>query len=241
MKHFESCMVEKTIHAGKKTEVYLYYAPTNRKTRGPRRTVRSKEHRAKNLRTAILKVERLIYQNFCDNDLVVVITYRDLSLLRKDMPSNLSEDEESAYMYTAAQKELQKFFDRLRRACQRAGVPLRYVGITSDYDANNCVPTRIHHHVIVNCEVRDYLHNAWGNRGQVKIGKIYPNHDKFPLAAYFLQQSRHIWGKRCFVASKNLKKPNVICRITLADEPPPPPPDAFGIEIGNRKVSYYQP
>ena len=241
MKHFENCMVEKTIMAGKKTEVYLYHVSAGRKTRGMRRNVHNKEHRIKNVRKAILKVERLIYQNFGDEDLAVVVTSCDLSLLCKDMPENLTPEEVALYLYKAAQKEFQKFIDRLRRACVRAKVPLRYIAITSDYDIDDAKPARIHHHMIINCETRDYLCDAWGNRGLVKIGKIYPNHDKFPLAAYFLQQSRHIWGKRSFVSSKNLKQPNVVCKPTLADEPPLPPPDAYDIEISNRKISYFQP
>lgn len=240
MKFYENCMVEKTVCSGKKTEVYVYNA-TNGKARGPRRAVHSNVHRVKNVRKAKLKMERLINQNFTNKDLVVVLSYRDLSLLRKGMPSVLPPDEEAAYMYTSAQKELQKFFDRLRRTCKRAEVSLRYIAVTSDLDGKDGSPKRIHHHMIVNHEVRNYLFNAWGNRGLVEIKTIYHNHDKYPLASYYLDQVRHIWGKRSYVASQSLKQPYMTCRLTSSDEPPPPPPDAFGIEIGNRKVSYYQP
>lgn len=241
MKFCESCLVKKTIQAGKKTEVYLYHAPPAHKPHGPRRNVHDSKQRIKNKRSAISKVERLILQNFTDKDRVAILTYRDTALLKKGMPQELSADEEANYMFKKAQKELTKFFDRLRRACKKADVPLYYIAVTSDRDGDDQTPRRIHHHLIINHEAHSYMQDAWGDRGLVESKPIYPNHDKSPLAAYFLLQAHHSWGSRSYVASKNLKQPYVSCCLALSDALPPPPPDAFDIQNDSRRMSYYRP
>lgn len=241
MKFCESCLVKKTIQAGKKTEVCLYYAPPTRKPREPRRNVHDTRQHEKNRRTAIRKVERLILQNFTDKDRVAILTYRDTALLKKGMTQGLSADEEAKYMYKMAQKELSKFFDRLRRICKKEGVPLFYIAVTSDLDKDGDTPKRIHHHLIINFEAHSYIQDAWGDRGLVESKPIYPNHDKSPLAAYFLLQAHHSWGSRSYVASKNLKQPYVSCCLALSDALPPPPPDAFDIQNDSRRMSYYRP
>jgi len=109
-----------------------------------------------------------------------------------------------------ANHQLGLFLRRCKRACKSAGIPLRYMGWTSDmrYDGKtqSQVHTRIHHHLIVNPEAEAICLQQWhhGGCGGKRLTQ-QPDHTDF--AKYLMDQVRRIDGRKRYIPSRNLRKP----------------------------------
>lgn len=198
------------IVSGSVVEICSYNSPMIRMPRGSRTAPTDPEHDARNLNAIIRKVARLLNTNCTHEDYYVTLTYSDpaLARLKSRMPAGLSEDEQRAYVYEQACKELENFIRRCRYACKAAGVELRFIAVTSDRDHLDTVDRRIHHHLVVNADVIKIVKRAWRN-GHVDTPHLYNQKDYKPLAIYMIRQARRIKGKACYKPSRNLKQPVV--------------------------------
>lgn len=157
------------------------------------------------------------------------------------MPDNLTADEQSKYIYRAAERQLRLFFDRLRRACKKAGVSLKYVAVTANMDGATGKPARAHHHVVVNFEALPHVEHAWKKQGFVFSKKVNVDTDSFPLAYYLLSQVPHRWNAKKYVMSRGLTKPQEICSIVSSMELPEPPTGAVVYERTANSIVYMLP
>ena len=64
-------------------------------------------------------------------------------------------------IWSLADHQGELFLRRVRNACTVAGVPFRYLFVTSDMDGKTGETARVHHHIIVNIEA---LRSAKQNR-----------------------------------------------------------------------------
>ena len=240
MRYYEGYYRLKKVVAGRMVEISILPIPIKKAHRSGRRSVRDKEKQRSNARAAIKKLAYLLMVNFTECDETLALTYSDLAVLTKNMPDELTADQQAEYVYRAAEKQLRLFFDRLRRACKKAGVSLRYIAATADMDGKTEEPKRIHHHVVINAEAQPYVERAWRN-GLVKQDRLYNCEDGFPLAAYLLKQVRHRWNAKKYVTSRGLMKPQEICTIASSAELPELPAGAMEYERTDNSVMYLMP
>lgn len=146
-----------------------------------------------NEKNAEAMLRMLIDNNFNTNDLYLTLTY------------------EKQPDWTQAKKDIQNFIRRLKRRYKHAGKELKYIYVAEG-------KTRIHFHMILNNAIdlySDELNELW-QYGMHKI-VLYQGRaeDAVRLASYFVKEKRACYYeknetfKRRWMASKNLKKPEI--------------------------------
>ena len=140
-----------------------------------------------NQRNKERKLTWMLNTNFTPEDIEIHLTYRD---------GEQPED------FEAARKDARNFIRRCRRMYKVAGIELKYITVT-EKGKNG----RYHHHITISGGIdRDQLENAWGN-GRANSRRLqFDENGLEALAKYIAKEAT---GKRGFVASQNLKKPEV--------------------------------
>jgi len=110
-------------------------------------------------------------------------------------------------MFVSGQKDMENFIRRLRRACQKEGITLKYLSVTSDMDGQTGAEARLHHHLIVNAEAAELVHRKWTD-GEAWDREMYNvNGDLSALASYMIRQVRPVDGTQRYKPSRTLEQP----------------------------------
>lgn len=191
---------------------------------GTRKHVRSIRAAEKNALDAAREFARLVNNNFeADGDCYLTQDYsqkaleklvRRLGIPESDIEAFLhsvliEHDEENMLaLYLSAEREMANYTKRLRRACKKAGIELRYAYVTSDMDGKSFKPERIHHHLIVNREAAEIAAQCW-TAGGSKPRTLWSDSqgDLSELAEYMIRQVRLIPGRHRYHPSRTLEKP----------------------------------
>lgn len=189
----------KTIKSGNVLEVEVYPIwETHTSTSRARKTKESREAQKRlNYKNAVKTVVRLINANFTDADFWATFTYSE-----KRLPKT----------YADAQKEMQKFIRRLKHYAERHNFPpLKYVYWTEFENDEKKGKHRMHHHLVTNFADRDKMEDLWGNGGRNNVRRLVADDSGYEgMARYCMKDPK---GLKRYVASKNLKKP----QITVSD------------------------
>lgn len=186
----------KTIYAGNVVYDVVYTVANPRMPEDVRKQVKqiSTVAQAKtNCNTATRKLELLMAANFSLSDLVLTFTYDDAHL-----PAT----------YQDAQKIWSKFIRQLRQVRKMRGQTLKYIYVPEGLHDNH----RFHHHMIINATAQDLevMHSLWTYGAQVDLTYL---HEKgyYGWARYLSKERREasLNGKRMYIPSKNLQKPEV--------------------------------
>lgn len=185
---------------------------------GDKQTGGRKWHRAKsqedkrdeNARQAVRVAARILNCNYCQEDILLTLTYSD-----EEHERLFAEMEQDATL-EKARKLLAGKMEKIRRKL-RGGVVMRTFAVTSDMDGETGELVRVHHHVVVTADAVQALADNWGY-GLVHTEKLYKQDDYTPLAAYLLGQVRHREGKKKYSCSRNMVKPKVEEQV-LAEAP----------------------
>ena len=150
--------------------------------------------------------DRLANTNFGIGDLHESLTYTDGHL-----PIDIAEGEANMNRYIA----------RIRPIYEKAGIPFRYIWLTSYYTDSDDIPVRMHHHILLPGGVdRDLLEDMWRAKspkrgklgeklGAVNCDRIQPDGNGISaLCAYLTRQPKEGRMRR-WHASIGLKKPMV--------------------------------
>ena len=150
--------------------------------------------------------DRLANTNFGIGDLHESLTYTD-----KHLPADIAEGEANMNRYIA----------RIRPIYEKAGIPFRYIWLTSYYTDSDDIPVRMHHHILLPGGVdRDLLEDMWRAKspkrgklgeklGAVNCDRIQPDGNGISaLCAYLARQPKEGRMRR-WHASIGLKKPTV--------------------------------
>ena len=140
---------------------------------------------------------RLINTNFTDSDFWATFTYDNAHLPKT---------------YKEAQREVAKFIRRLKHYAERHNfAPLKYVYWTEFENDEKKGKKRIHHHIVTNFADRDKMEDLWGNGGRNNVRRLVADESGYEgMARYCMKDPK---GLKRYVASKNLKKP----QITISD------------------------
>ena len=115
-------------------------------------------------------------------------------------------------LYRAAHHQLRLWLRRVRRACQKDGVPFRYVAITSDRDGKTGEYKRVHHHIVMNQEAVEIALSKW-ELGSTHNKRLWRAHDLSGLAEYLMKQVRRLPDEKKYIPSRNLQQPKPKDRI----------------------------
>ena len=191
--------VIRTIISGNVVEKSKFWMGSAAKVRSGRTHTTSQRKQDKNDNDGIKRLARWINCNFGYGDLLLSLEYDKAGM------------ERIGWARDNAEKQMDLFLRRLRRAMKKAGLELRFAGaVTSDMDGRTGADARLHHHMVLPKEAEPFL-NLWTN-GSFYIRTLRKQDDYTSVAAYLLQQVRRIPNAKKYKVSRNLKKPIVFER-----------------------------
>lgn len=187
-----------------------YGAPGCARERKRKRT--PAEIKAQNERNKRRRVQRLIMANFGEGDLHVTLTYR-----KEERP-------ETAEMANALRA---KFLSELRKGFKKAGVELKYIGVTETGSRG-----AVHHHIVINnpdgLDVTKLIQKSW-KYGQTYYSPLYEDGEYEQLADYLLKGESDKGAS--YTRSRNLKIPEPKRELVLSKRWKDPPTVPKGWEI----------
>lgn len=228
----------KTVRAGRLVFGVCYtqaLASDAPKARTAKSKCSSEARRRLNFRAAWQKLRLLLCCNFSRGDLYVTLTYDDAHLpaSRKD-----------------AKKAMQNFIDRVRAARKAAGESFKYVYVTEEL-VDNGRARRLHHHMILNTggERGDFelIRSLWSGGSNIEIlhlGKHSLYSDDFLELAQYLCKERnpdaktYNVGDRCWCASRNLARPQVVSEAVDDNVTICAPPGAQILDSDHKQNEY---
>lgn len=203
----------KTVRAGRLVFGVCYtqaLASDSPKARAAKSKCSSEARKRLNFRAAWQKLRLLLCANFSRGDLFVTLSYDDAHL-----PPGRKE----------AKKAVQGFIDRMRAARKAEGEPFKYVYVTEEL-VDDGRDRRLHHHMILNAGAarRDYelIRSLWTAGSSIEILQLGEHSlftDDFLELAQYLCKERdpdakvYNVGDRCWCASRNLARPEVVSEL----------------------------
>lgn len=195
----------KRITAGRYVAVVAYdqiLASDTPRARQAKQKASSHARQCLNYKAAWKNLQLLLLTNFSPGDLWICLSYDDRHLPAKP---------------EAAQAEVRKYLDRLRRQARKTGADLRYIYNTETLNKDGSL--RLHHHLLIGAAgvSAETAASLWtlGDAEVQRLGDDPMYSDDFIELAQYLTKERfpdapgRKPGKRGFIASKNLKRPTV--------------------------------
>lgn len=151
---------------------------------------------------------RMVNASFYRADGVLLeLTYTDDAIGRmaervRQLGLELTEDT----LRDQAERELELWLRRVRRARGKGGACARYFAITSDRNGKTGEPARLHHHVIVDVDSAQVCAEKW-RCGEVRAKRLWDEPDHNDLVAYLLRQVRAKRDEKRYKPSRNLIHP----------------------------------
>ena len=206
----EGYWVIRTYEAGAVGEKIKYWIPGQRPTKSERKMKSDIAKVRQNEASAEKRLARLIHANFTSRDLLLGLDYDGpgYETITRDAEGEDWEDR----VYMAGHRQLRLWLARVRYACKAAGVPFRYIAITSDMDGETGAYERVHHHVIVNEAAAEIALSKW-RLGGTHREHLYDVIDQTPLAVYLLRQVRRLEETKKYIPSRTLVIPQPRDRI----------------------------
>lgn len=213
----------KTVRAGRLVIGVCYSQTTaadTQKARAAKSRCSSMARKALNFRAAWQKLRLLLCANVDRGDLWITLGYDD-----DHLPANRRE----------AKAKMQQLIDRLRIERRKAGEELLYFWNTEELQDDGS--RRLHHHLILRAgqQRRDYelIRSLWTCGSNIEIRKLGEHElysdDFLELAQYFCKERNpdakaYNVGDKCWVASRNLVRPEtkselVPDNVTIAAPP----------------------
>ena len=209
--------VIRTYKAGSVGEKTKFWVPGKRPdkklTRKQRAAIKKQEQ---NEYSAVKRLARILNKYFSGGDLLLGIDYAQKGIDKleawirkqgKDIQS-LDPEEMMAAMWEAADHELVNCLRRAKRRAKEAGVDIRAAFVTSDMDGQTGESVRVHHHLVINKEAKEFFVEAWKDLGGVSWSAMWDyQDDRTDVAEYMLRQVRRIPDAKKFRTTRNLVPP----------------------------------
>ena len=198
----------KTVRAGRLVTGVCYTQALpgdSAKARAAKSKCSTLARRALNFRAAWQKLRLILCANFERGDLWITLSYKD-----EHLPKNRKE----------AKLRMQLFIDKLRAARRRSGEELRYIYNIEEIMEDGS--RRLHHHLVLNAGTarRDFelIRSLWTFGDNIEIRKLGEHElyadDFLELAKYMCKERDpeakvYNVGDKCWIGSRNLKRPQV--------------------------------
>ena len=203
----QSFVREKRIYQGKNFLDVEIYNMFDIKERGRKKELKksSMKQVKQNDKNARKYFRQLVNTNFGKGDFCVHATYDE-----KTIPETVD----------AAEKYVLNYLRRLDYRRKKNGLKkIKYIIVTEYRTKNNGVPTRIHHHIIMDGKLdRETVEDLWRMRrkrgekqglpiGTINVDRLQP--DEYGLEALAQYLTKGLTGQKRWHPSQNLKKPVV--------------------------------
>lgn len=194
----KSIYATKEIRAGEQLEVEIYPEfSRSQRSEIPKDGLKDKRRQAQrnlNEKNSRKECERLILENFGDDDIWATFTYSNV---------NMPESFEQAY------RDITNYIKRLNRIRKKKGLPnLRYIYTTECSEKG-----RWHHHIVMDGDMNlDAVEATWHLGGRNQVRRLEKDENGLSgMANYITKEKRHNGGKyqKAWRSSKNLRKPKV--------------------------------
>lgn len=212
--------------AGPIGETYKFWVPGKKPARMTANAKQNIRKQAQNAQNAVKTLARLLNENFRAGDYLLGLDYDEESYLRlvekakerllttSDADGSLDfarDDKERellmALWHVAKEELLDRGLKRIKYHAQKNGVDIKFAAVTSDLDPETGEVVRVHHHLVVNAEAKDYFEKHWG-KGGVSWTLLSAQPDYTSIAVYLLAQVRHVEDAKKYTTSrKNLVRP----------------------------------
>lgn len=151
---------------------------------------------------------RMVNASFYRTDGVLLeLTYTDEAIGKlADRVRTLGQELTEDTLRDQAERELELWLRRVRRARAKGGACARYFAITSDRNGKTGEPARLHHHVIVDPDSAQACADKW-RCGEVRAKRLWDEPDHNDLVAYLLRQVRAGKDEKRYKPSRNLIHP----------------------------------
>lgn len=208
----------RTYEAGEIAEKIKWLEPGEKPSRAERRKAAAERKQKWNEHNAVRRLARAIHANFRGGrDVLLGLDYDE---------THLPEDR------AGANRQLRLWLERVRRACRRADVPLRYIAVSSDMDGKTGELVRWHHHVLINREAAELAAGKW-TAGGTQRERLTRQKDQTSLAAYLLDQvRREVPEEKKYIPSRSLVRVVPKDRIALSGAELKPPKGALLLQRG---------
>jgi hypothetical protein len=190
----------KEIRAGDQFEVEIYPQFTNMNEVPPEgRSIRKDNDKAQrnlNDKNARKYVERLINENFTDNDLWITLTYDD-----EHLPPDGDID--------AAIKNMQRFIRRVNYQRKKRGLPnAKYVYVT---EYNPTEEIRWHHHIVMDGQMKmDVVEACWKQSSRNEVRRLKKDENGLSgMANYIVKEKERVKSEKRWNSSQGLKDPDI--------------------------------
>ena len=190
----------KEIRAGDQFEVEIYPQFTNMNEVPPEgRSIRKDNDKAQrnlNDKNARKYVERLINENFTDNDLWITLTYDD-----EHLPPDGDID--------AAIKNMQRFIRRVNYQRKKRGLSnAKYVYVT---EYNPTEEIRWHHHIVMDGQMKmDVVEACWKQSSRNEVRRLKKDeNDLSGMANYIVKEKERVKSEKRWNSSQGLKDPDI--------------------------------
>lgn len=132
--------------------------------RGPKRNITPEMVQRNNDRLAVLNLTKLLNANFCERDMHITLTYKDIPSLEE------------------AKKDRKNFIERLKYHMKKQGKSLKAICVT-EYENK-----RPHHHIVVNTNDIDLITDCW-QKGFVHSSPLDETGNYNKLAEYLIKET----------------------------------------------------
>lgn len=132
--------------------------------RGPKRNITSEMVQRNNDRLAVLNLTKLLNANFCEKDMHITLTYKDIPSLEE------------------AKKDRKNFIERLKYHMKKQGKSLKAICVT-EYENK-----RPHHHIVLNTNDIDLINDCW-TKGFVHSSLLDKTGNYSKLAKYLIKET----------------------------------------------------
>lgn len=190
----------KEIKAGDQFEVEIYPQFTSMDDVPPEgRNIKKDNDKAQrnlNDKNARKYVERLINENFNDNDLWITLTYDDAHL-----PPDGDID--------AAIKNVQKFIRRVNYQRKKRGIGnAKYVYVT---EYNETEEIRWHHHLVMDGQMdMETVESCWKQSSRNEVRKLQKDENGLSgMANYIIKEKKRVKSEKRWNSSQGLKDPDI--------------------------------
>ena len=208
----EGYWVIRAYQAGVIGEKIKYWVPGRKPSKSERRIKSDIKQQQRNEASAVKRAARLLNANWDCRDYLITLEYDGAGMERISRGIRQDSEEYENLLYMAAHHQLRLWRNRVRRACEAAGVELKYFAVTSDMDGKTGEYARVHHHVVINAEALEIALGKW-TLGSTHKEHIFDEMDHTGLAAYLLGQVRRLPDEKKYIASRNLIVPQPKDRI----------------------------
>ena len=189
----EGYWVIRTYRSGDMGEKVKFFVPGKKPSSSARRMKADIRKAAQNEETAEKRANRILHKYFSHRDYLLTLEYS----------SEEWDGEFDDAILGKARHQAELWLRRVRRECQRQGIPFRCMVWTSDMDGETGEPERVHHHVIINAEACEIALGQWS------LGYTYRKHikrerDHMGLVHYLMAQVRRQPDTKKYTRTRNM-------------------------------------